>query len=135
MNWFPLDTVLYTYGADADGNNDGEISAAEAAGLLPNNIAVDAAEVGSIMYRLLRDTWSIKVTKVPIFFGLDEWHLVTGVPTIGPLANDLSVTDVSSSAAPLDTHRHLPNRNHSNMKDTDAIRRIIEAIRVDYPMF
>ena len=135
MNWFPLDTVLYTYGADADGNNDGEISAAEAAPLVPNNVAVDAAEVGSIMYRILRDTWSIKVTKVPFRFGLDEWHLVTGVPTIGPLANDLSVTDVSSSAAPLDTHRHLPNRNHSSIKDSESIKKILQSIRGDYPVY
>ena len=87
-----------------------------------------------MMYRILRDTWSIKVTKVPILFGLSQWHLVTGNPTIGPLANDLSVTDVSSSAAPLDTHRHIPNRNHSNIKDFDSIRRIVETIRLDYPV-
>ena len=134
MNWFPLDTVLYTYGADADGNNDGQISAEEAAPLVPN-LGLVSGTLGSMMYRILRDTWSIKVTKVPILFGLSQWHLVTGNPTIGPLANDLSVTDVSSSAAPLDTHRHVPNRNHSNIKDFDSIRRIVETIRLDYPVY
>jgi triacylglycerol lipase len=128
---FPLSTVLYTYGADADLDHDGRISDAEAAPL----ITTFGSKFGTLMYRVLRDVSSIKVERKTSMFGMNEYHLITPVATTAPQGNDIAVTDVSSMAHPLDTHFGPLARNHGNVKDVSTVQNILSAIRGDYPVF
>lgn len=133
-NPFPAGVKLYTHGADADLDNNGVISIAEATPLIPNNIAVDAGEVGSLLYRILRDVSAITVTRRTSFLGLNEWHEIAPVATATPQENDLSVTDTSSRFAGQIQHFGPVNRNHSNIKDATSMVRVLERIRADFPV-
>lgn len=133
-NPWPGGIELYTHGADADLNDDGVITAAEAAPLIPDNILVDGGEVGSLLYRILRDVSSITVTRRTNFFGLNEWHEIAPVATASPQDNDLSVTDTSSQLAGQSQHFGPANRNHSTIKDAASLRTVLSRIRADFPV-
>jgi pimeloyl-ACP methyl ester carboxylesterase len=134
-NKFPASVKLYTYGADADLNNDGAITDAEAAPLLTDIMGLmDAAEVGSLLYRLLRDVASITVTRNTNLLGLNEWHVVTPNPTGSPQENDLSVTDTSSQHPSQTAHFGPLDRNHSNIKDGASLTTVLERISADFPV-
>lgn len=133
-NPFPGAIKLYTHGADADLDNNGAISVFEAAPLIPDNFFVDAAEVGSMLYRILRDVSRITVTRKTNFFGINEWHEVSPVATATPQENDLSVTDTSSRHPSQSQHFGPVNRNHSRIKDANSMRTVLGRIRADFPV-
>ncbi|HSF40988.1 MAG TPA: alpha/beta hydrolase [Thermoanaerobaculia bacterium] len=131
-NAFPGSVTLYTHGADADLNNDGRISNAEASPLVPGaaNWAIDS---GTLMYQILRNVASINVVRRTNFFGLNEWHEISANATAFPLDNDLSVTDQSSHYPPESAHFFV-NRNHSNIKDANSLGTVLNRIRSDFPV-
>lgn len=133
-NAFPGSVKLYTHGADADLNNDGAITVAEATPLIPNNFFVDAAEVGSMLYRILRDVSSVTVTRRTSLWGLNEWHEIAPVATATPQDNDLSVTNTSSQHPSQIQHFGPVNRNHSTIKDAASMRTVLNRIRADFPV-
>jgi hypothetical protein len=133
-NALPGSVKLYTHGADADLNNDGTITAAEAAPLIPDNFFVDGGEVGSLLYRILRDVSSITVTRQTNLWGLNEWHEISPVATASPQDNDLSVTDTSSRHPRQSSHFGPLDRNHSNIKDAASLMTVLGRIRADFPV-
>ncbi|HVS01013.1 MAG TPA: hypothetical protein VMW27_30625 [Thermoanaerobaculia bacterium] len=128
-NSLPQGVRLYTYGADADGNNDGEISGAEAEPLFP-----DVLGAPSVVYHILRDVSAIQVTRRTRYFGIDEYHEVEATATTTAQDNDLSVTNTSSRYPGEILHIGPLDRNHANMKDGDTARSVLEKIRADFPV-
>lgn len=159
-NKFPTSVKLYTYGADADLNNDGKISDAEAkplidysgtattvgavvggvlvggTGAIIGGVAASQIDaiIGTLMYQLLRDVSSIRVTRNTNLWGLNEWHVVTPNPTGSPQDNDLSVTDTSSQHPSQTAHFGPLDRNHSNIKDGASLTTVLERINADFPV-
>ena len=134
-NPLPPGVRLYTYGADADRDGDNTISDNEADALFTGagGAAVDDGEVGSLLYRILRDVSTINVTRRTRFFGIDEYHEVTAVST-NPQDNDLAVTNTSSRHPAEAVHVGPLDRNHADMKDGDTARQILDQIRADFPV-
>lgn len=132
-NPLPGPVKLYTHGADADLDDDGEITADEAAPLIDLPL-VDNGELGSLLYRILRDVSSIEVARQTNLWGLNEWHEISPVATTTPQDNDLSVTDTSSRHPSQVQHFGPVDRNHSNIKDGDSIQAVLERIRADFPV-
>lgn len=132
-NRLPGGVILHTFGADADLNNDGRISQAEAHPLL-DHWAIDEAEVGTNMYRLLRNVARITIAHRTSAWGLNEWDEVSPIATTTPQDNDLSVTNTSSNHPQQHSHTGPYNRNHSNIKDAQSLTAVMGQIRADFPL-
>lgn len=134
-NAFPSGVKLYTYGADADVNDDGAIAAGEAEPLIPDiQFFIDSAEIGSLLYRVLRNVSSITVTRRTNFFGLNEWHKITPNATAIPQDNDIFVTDTSSRFPNQIQHFGPSDRNHATIKDAESMTTVLDRIRADFPV-
>lgn len=133
-NALPGSVKLYTHGADADLDNNGVITAAEAAPLIEGIPFTDEGEVATLLYRILRDVSSITVTRRTNLWGINEWHDIAPVATATPQDNDLSVTDTSSQHPRQSGHFGPVNRNHSNIKDAASMRTVLGRIRADFPV-
>lgn len=148
-NPFSSDVKLYTYGADADLDQDDDISIVEAHPLIPHSPPfIDAAEQGTRAYHLLRDvstvnlierrlSTNIPLTNIPLPTLVFENELQR-VPTT-PQLNDLLVTD-NSSQHPNQRQHFGPSpenpwlwRNHRNVKHPGVMDRVLEKIRTDFP--
>lgn len=132
-NRLPGGVILHTFGADADVNNDGRISQAEARPLL-DHWAINEAEVGTNLYRLLRNVARITIAHRTSLWGLNEWDEVSPVATTTPQDNDLSVTDTSSQHPQQRSHTGPYDRNHSNIKDAQSMTAVMAQIRADFPL-
>jgi triacylglycerol lipase len=132
-NPLPGGVILHTFGADADLDDDGAISHAEARPLL-DDWRINEATVGTNMYRLLRNVASITVTHRTSSWGLNEWDEVTPTATATPQDNDLSVTDTSSHHPQQRSHTGPYDRNHSNIKDAQSLTAVMAQIRTDFPL-
>jgi len=136
-NPFLPNIKFYTHGADADTDNDGgAISVDEAARLVPDNRWVDAAKVGSLMYRLLRNVSTVNVIRhTETKYGIYKYKSQTIAPvnTSQPQDNDLSVTDTSSQHKSQIRHFFV-DRNHDTIKDGASLTTVLERIRADFPV-
>lgn len=103
-NPFSQEIKLYTYGADADLDGDGDISRVEATPLIPHYPPyIDAGEQGTRAYHLLRDVSTINLIErtlpnplnIPYFPRVVFENELQRVPTTSPQLNDLLVTDRS----------------------------------------
>jgi len=118
---------FHTISADADLNNDGQISGNESSPLIPNIFGVP-----SLMYRLLGNVETITVTRgSPGIF--QTRYQVTPNPTGAFQENDLVVT-TTSARHPAATEILFADRNHSNIKDAATIQTILNRIQADYPV-
>ncbi|KJH73098.1 esterase/lipase family protein [Aliterella atlantica] len=147
-NPFPTNVRLYTYGADADLNRDGNITREEAAPLLPHIPPfVDAGEQGTRAYHLLRDVSTIRVIEIPLpspinipFPGVVFENELQRVPTTSPQLNDLLVTDTSSQYPSQRQHfgptleNEWLHRNHRDVKHPGVMNSILETISTDFPV-
>lgn len=134
-NPLPGSVDLYTFGADADLNNDGKISEDEAHPLL-DALPVGRAMVGTNLYKLLRNVSTVEIVRHTGGGGLYEWHEVNPVATAERLDNDLSVTDRSSNHPQQKdgTHTGPLDRNHSNIKDAASLTVVMGQIRARFPL-
>lgn len=140
-NKFPSSVRLYTYGADADIDDNGTITFAEQSPIFDaldetnfDFLILEPEKAATIAYRLLRNVSSITVTHRKGPFGLYEWDEVTSVPTTAPLKNDLVVTDQSSQHPSELEHFGPLNRNHSTIQDAPTFTNILAKIRADFPL-
>jgi hypothetical protein len=128
-NTFPGGIGFYSISADADTNNDGAISDAEADPL----ITTLGGEVGSLMYRVLGNVASITVTRRTNFFGFNEWHEVIPTSTTTFRENDLVVT-VQSARHPAAVDLLQGDDNHSSIKSNATSQIILDRINADHPV-
>ena len=145
-NPFPASVKLFTYGADADLNDDGAISDTEQSPLLDSiGYFPFASSVRSTnataMYRILRDTSSINVVSVIedrvinvrgvlIHEPVQKWR-IDPVATTTSQENDLSVT-TTSAQHPSQTTYTFYDRNHSNIKNEVVMIDVLKQIRRDF---
>jgi len=129
LNPFPPKVKLFTFGADADLDNDGSISDAEQSPLLD---AIPGAERratnATVMYRLLRDGNRGVATVKSEFWGLNEWTEISVTLTASRQENDLSVTTTSAQHPAQQSFQQL-NANHSNIKSERTLRMALENIK------
>jgi triacylglycerol lipase len=131
-NPLPAGVRFWTYGADADVNNDGRITDAEAAGSgIPSGFPTYAAQIS---HRILRNVSNVTVTYRTNFFGLNEWDEVSPVATTTPQDNDLVVTDRSAHHPRAISHTGPLDRNHSTIKDGTTIDAVLAKIRSAFPV-
>jgi pimeloyl-ACP methyl ester carboxylesterase len=134
-NPLPPGLKLYTFGADADVDNNGSISQAEETPLLPSADAWLHLDLGTTMYRILRDVSGITLTRSTFNLGhLTQWVDVSPIPTATPQLNDLSVTDASSRLAGEARHFGPFDRNHATIKDAGSLTQVLDRIRADFPV-
>lgn len=143
----PSEIKFYSYGADADLDNDGDISDAEADPFLPRILGFgnipfvyNRAESGTAAYHILRDVSTIRIRRV-----VRDINVIPGFPpnlviendvirfpTTYRQLNDLAVTTNSSKLGD-EEHFSPLDRNHRNVKDPETMDRILEKIRRDFP--
>lgn len=138
--FFPYKVKLYTYGADADLDNDGTITDAEAVPLIPPTIApgsktpLPSGKIGTVLYHILRDVSSVTVVRRTNLFGLNEWHEIIPKSTTNPQDNDLSVTDTSSQYTSQIQHFGPLDKNHSTIHDQTIIGMVLDKIQTEFPL-
>ncbi len=132
-NSFPPRVRLYTIGADADKDNDGRISSAEAYPLI-GGLANWTLDAGNILYSILRNDAHITVVRrISGLFGINHWQ-ISPVVTTSPLDNDLAVTD-QSSRYPAELQHFGPlNYNHASIKGQEAMKDVLGRIQSDFPL-
>lgn len=127
---------FYNFGADADTNNSGRISAAEAAPLVPGIVPDGMASNASThLYRAIGRIAAISVTPGQRgLWGLNHFTSIE-VAALNPSfhLNDL-VTSVPSSRAPGGTYLGTVNANHSSIKSQAIAQMILSRILSDYPI-
>ncbi len=127
---------FYNFGADADLNNDGRITAAEAAPLIPGIVPDGMASNASThLYRAIGRIAAISITPGRRgLWGLNHFTSIE-VARLNPTfhLNDL-VTSVPSSRAPGGTFLGALNANHSSIKSQALARLILNRILADYPV-
>lgn len=132
----PPGVRFYNQGADADLNNNGRISAAEALPLIPEGVPDGmASAAATAMYRAIGRIASIRVTpgtRGP--WGLNEFTSIEVATTNSPFHENDLVTSVASSRAPGGTYLGTRNANHSSMKSTVLAQEILNRIKSDYPV-
>lgn len=140
-NLFPAGIRFYTYGADADVDNDGAITFAEQTPLFDglnipglDPLVLEPAEAATLAYHLLRDVASIRVERHTDFWGLNEWHVIIPNATASAQDNDLVVTDTSSQHT--GQHQHFGPRdfNHSSIQNDTTMASILTQIKSDFPL-
>ena len=134
-NAIPNGVKFYTYGADADLDNDGDITVAEANPLIPNRFPINAARQGTVLYHILRDVSTITLDEDRIpSIGIVFRREIERVPTTSPQINDLAVTETSSQHPSQLQHFGPLDRNHRNVKDPETMDSILNTIRNDFPV-
>lgn len=132
----PSDVKFYNYGADADLNNNGAITAAEALPLIPGAVPDGtAAAAATAMYRAIGRIASISITpgtRGP--WGLNQFTSIEVATTNQPFHENDLVTSVPSSRAPSGTYLGTRNGNHSSMKSQVLAQTILNRIKSDYPI-
>ena len=126
---------FYNYGADADLNNDGRISRAEASELIPG-IPFVAEAAGTALYRVIGNVAAITLvrgTRPGRLWGTNEFTSINvAAANPGFHENDL-VTSVPSSRSPSGTFLAQLNANHSSMKSQALAQTILQRIISDFP--
>lgn len=125
----------FTFGSDADLDDDGVIQAEELEGFFscPGFVTDLCARVGNLSYRILRDVGGLQLTEETRALGLIRYTDVQPIPTTAPRLNDLVVTDRSSRLLGA-FHFGPRDANHSTIKDRPAARLILELIRSEFPV-
>jgi triacylglycerol lipase len=128
---------FYNIGGDADLNNDGRITAAEAAPLVESAFVPDfmIASASTHLYRAIGRIAAISITPgTRGLWGLNHFTSIE-VAALNPsfYQNDL-VTSVPSSKAPGGTYLGTANANHSSMKAQAVAQIILNRILADYPI-
>lgn len=132
----PSNVRFYNYGGDADLNNSGRISAAEALPLIPGMVPDGmASAAGTAMYRAIGRIASISITPGQRgLWGLDHYTKIEVAATNQPFhLNDL-VTSVPSARSPGGTYLGTRDGNHSSIKSQALAQTILNRIRSDYPI-
>lgn len=128
----PGGTRYYAHAADADVNGDTLISNAECAGMIPGAVN-SLLNTGSLLYQILCCVDGVTVTRMTNFFGLNEWHVVSPVPSTVFHLNDLAVTR-ESAQYPGFTFEGTHNLNHSTIKGAGPLQTVVNRIQSDYPI-
>lgn len=131
-NALPGGIKYYAYGADADWNGDGEISNAEAEGMIPGALNF-AIRTGTLLYQVLCCVEDITVTRMTNFFGLNEWHVINPVWSGFYHFNDMAVTR-ESAMHPRFTWKTLYDLNHSTIKTGVPAQDVLDQIKADFPV-
>lgn len=131
----PGSVRFYNYGADADLNNNGEISTAEATELLPG-VPFVASAIATHMYRVIGNVAAISVTRGTRpgrLWGTNTYTAINvATPTTTFQENDL-VVSVNSAHSPTGTFLAQLNANHSSMKTENLAQTILARIVSDFP--
>lgn len=132
---------LYTYGADADLNDDDVITFDEMERFLticwiPPIPVLDRQREcerrGTLLYSILRDVSNVvAIRRTRGAFGI-EWTQLLEARTPSPQLNDLAVTDTSSRFG--GRHTGPLDENHSTVVDRDVGEMILEALATDFPV-
>lgn len=131
---FPPDVRFYNYAADADINDDQEISGAENQ-TYPNRFGIDGDAFADGAYRILRNVAEIEIVSTTISVlgypirTFETMDVLT--PTNSPKDNDLSVT-VESAQHPSGIFVGQIDTDHSGIKSGDVISGILSRIRADF---
>lgn len=133
----PSEVRFYNYGGDADLNNNGRITAAEAAPLVESGWVSDAtlATAATAMYRAIGRVASISITpgtRGP--WGINHFTSIEIASTNQPFHENDLVTSVPSSRAPGGTYLGTRDANHSSMKSQALAQTILNRIKSDYPI-
>lgn len=132
----PSDVRFYNYGGDADLNNNGRISAAEALPLIPGGVPDGmASTAATAMYRAIGRIASISITpgtRGP--WGLNQFTSIEVATTNAPFHENDLVTSVPSSQAPGGSYLGTREANHSSIKSTALAQEILDRIKSDYPI-
>jgi triacylglycerol lipase len=131
----PGSVRFYNYGADADLNNDREISTAEATELI-TGVPFVASAIATHMYRAIGNVASILVvrgTRPGRIWGTNTFTAIeVDSPTMIFQENDL-VVSVNSARSPMGTFLAQLNANHSSMKTENLAQTILTRIVSDFP--
>ncbi len=127
---------FYNYGGDADLNNSGVISAAEALPLLPGALPDGmASTAATAMYRAIGRIASISITPgTRGLWGLNQFTSIEVAVTNQPFHENDLVTSVPSSKSPGGTYLGTRNANHSSIKSQALAQAILNRIKSDYPI-
>jgi len=132
----PSDIRFYNYGGDADLNNNGRISAAEALPLIPGGVPDGmASNAATAMYRAIGRIASISITpgtRGP--WGINHFTSIEVATTNAPFHENDLVTSVPSSQSPGGTYLGTREANHSSIKSTVLAQQILDRIKSDYPI-
>lgn len=129
----PAGIRFYNYGADADLNNNGSISEAEAMPLLPSLPFGMTARAGTAMYRAIGNAATISVTVNTEYWGLNTYTSIEIANANSPFAqNDLTVS-TASAQAPGGTYLGTRDANHSSIKSVGLASEILNRILTDFP--
>ena len=132
----PSEVRFYNYGADADLNNNGAISAAEARPLLESSVVPDStlAAAANAMYNAIGRIATISITpgaRGP--WGVNKFTSIEVANTNTPFHENDLVTSVPSSQAPGGTYLGTRDANHSSIKSPALAQQILDRINADYP--
>lgn len=122
----------YAHAADADVNGDTLISNAEAAEMIPGAVN-GLLNTGSLLYQILCCIDGVTVTRMTNFFGLNEWHVISPVPSTVFHLNDLAVTR-ESAMYPGFTFEGTHDLNHSTIKGAGPLQIVVNRVQADYPI-
>lgn len=132
MYSLPGGIKYYCHSADADVNNNLDISNAEAAGMIPG-AANGLLNTGTLLYHTLRFIDGITVTRMTNLWGLNEWHVISPILASDPNDNDMAVTQ-KSAQYPGFSYDGNHNLNHSTIKGPAAMAIVFNHIKADYPV-
>jgi triacylglycerol lipase len=132
----PSGVRFYNYGGDADLNNTGRISAAEALPLIPGGVPDGmASAAATAMYRAIGRIASISITPgTRGLWGLNHFTSIEVAATNTPFHENDLVTSVPSSKSPGGTYLGTREANHSSIKSNALAQLILNRIKSDYPI-
>jgi pimeloyl-ACP methyl ester carboxylesterase len=133
----PSGIRFYNYGGDADLDNNGRITAAEAAPLIESAFVPDStiANASTHLYRVIGRIASISITpgtRGP--WGINHYTSIEVATTNATFHENDLVTSVPSSQAPGGTYLGTRNANHSSLKSQVLAGQILNRIKSDYPI-
>lgn len=139
-NALPKAVKLYTFGADADLDNSGDISDFEATPFIPNLPLDNKVTLANANYYILGGVSSINTTlyfgpALPFYSSATNFLDIEVNPNSAFQNNDLAITNTSSEYKQSQI-KYFPasNRNHRNMKDRATMEQILKQISADFPM-
>lgn len=132
----PAGVKFYNYGGDADLNNSGRISAAEALPLIPGGVPDGmASAAATAMYRAIGRIASISITPgTRGLWGINHFTSIEVATTNQPFHENDLVTSVPSAHSPGGTYLGTRNGNHSSIKSQALAGTILTRIRSDFPI-
>lgn len=133
----PSEVRFYNYGGDADLNNNGRISAAEARPLVESSMVTDAtlAAAATAMYRAIGRIASISITpgtRGP--WGINHFTSIEVSALNAPFHENDMVTSVPSAHSPGGNYLGTRDANHSSIKSTALAQQILDRIKSDFPL-